>query len=292
MATTTVGHVTELWRYPVKSLGGEPVGQVELGPLGVPGDRRWALRNLDTGKIISAKLPKLGRETLALEAGLDDATGSIVVRVTETGEELGEVGDAGLDAALSARLGVPVRLEQATDADEVYESWWPEIEGLALSGEIDLPTSLATQRGTFVDLAALHLLTTASLRRLADLLPASTIATRRFRPSLVVAPTDAAADADADEAGDDGWVENAWRERTATLGGARLAIGSATPRCVMTTLEQPGLPADRSVLQTLATENRVTQPGMGDFACLGIYAEVLEPGPVAVGDPLALDAPG
>lgn len=286
---STVGHVTELWRYPVKSLGGETVEQVALGPLGVPGDRRWALRNLDTGKIVSAKLPKLGHETLALEAGLDDATGTIVVRVTETGEELGEVGDAELDAALSERLGVPVRLEPATDADEVYESWWPEIEGLALAGEIDLPTSLATQKGTFVDLAALHLLTTASLQRLADLLPESTIATRRFRPSLVVAPTGAAV---GDGDSDDGWAENAWRERTATLGGARLAIGSATPRCVMTTLEQPGLPADRAVLQTLATENRVTQPGMGDFACLGIYAEVVEPGPVQVGDPLVLDAPG
>jgi len=45
------------------------------------------------------------------------------------------------------------------------------------------------------------------------------------------------------------------------------------------------------VLQTLARENPVTMEGFGDFACLGLYAEVLEPGPVAVGDALVLDPP-
>lgn len=38
----TVGHVTELWRYPVKSMAGEPLDRVEVGWHGFVGDRRWA----------------------------------------------------------------------------------------------------------------------------------------------------------------------------------------------------------------------------------------------------------
>ena len=32
-------HVAELWRFPVKSLAGERLERVDLGPRGIPGDR-------------------------------------------------------------------------------------------------------------------------------------------------------------------------------------------------------------------------------------------------------------
>lgn len=273
----TVGRISEIWRYPVKSIAGERIDSADLDALGIPGDRRLALRNLESGKIISAKVPKFGRELLALAASLADGGR---ISVTDAGVELGEAGSELLDGVLTERLGVPVRIEAATTtADEVYESYWPEIEGLALSGvEADLPLSMMTAKGTFVDLAALHLVSSGSLRTIGDLLPDSVISVNRFRPSIVI-----------DSAAAEGFVENAWTNTTATLGEARIAISSAAPRCVMTTLEQPGLPADKAVLQTLATENRVPFAGLGDFACLGVYAEVVEPGRVAVGDELVLD---
>ena len=37
-----VGHVAGLWRYPVKSMAGEALDQVEVGWQGFVGDRRWA----------------------------------------------------------------------------------------------------------------------------------------------------------------------------------------------------------------------------------------------------------
>ena len=40
-----LGRVTEIWRYPVKSMGGERLQQASVGRLGVPGDRGWALRD-------------------------------------------------------------------------------------------------------------------------------------------------------------------------------------------------------------------------------------------------------
>ncbi|MBV9515816.1 MAG: MOSC N-terminal beta barrel domain-containing protein, partial [Mycobacteriaceae bacterium] len=42
----TMGEVAQLWRYPVKSLGGEQVEYVDIGARGLRGDRLWAVRDL------------------------------------------------------------------------------------------------------------------------------------------------------------------------------------------------------------------------------------------------------
>jgi len=162
--------------------------------------------------------------------------------------------------------------------DDAYESYWPEIEGVALSDvTVDFPIALATAKASFVDLAALQMVTTASLAELAARSPDSEITVERFRPSLVI-DTGAAA----------GFVENEWAGRAASLGGAEIVFTVASPRCVMTTLAQHALPRDLAILRTLAAHNRVAMEGLGSYACLGIYAEVTTPGPVAVGDTLAL----
>ena len=51
--------VNGLWRYPVKSMAGEAVEAVEFAADGVAGDRRWGVRDLDTGRLASAKKPPL-----------------------------------------------------------------------------------------------------------------------------------------------------------------------------------------------------------------------------------------
>ncbi|MCB1635474.1 MAG: MOSC domain-containing protein [Xanthomonadales bacterium] len=40
--STVLGRVVGLWRYPVKSMAGEPLSSVEVGWHGLVGDRRWA----------------------------------------------------------------------------------------------------------------------------------------------------------------------------------------------------------------------------------------------------------
>lgn len=47
-----------MWRYPIKSMGGERVDSLELRVSAIVGDRRWAVRNIETGKIASAKRPR------------------------------------------------------------------------------------------------------------------------------------------------------------------------------------------------------------------------------------------
>ena len=53
-----VGTVQALWRFPVKSMLGEQVGVVEVGKGGIVGDRAYAVRGRETGKVASAKHPK------------------------------------------------------------------------------------------------------------------------------------------------------------------------------------------------------------------------------------------
>ena len=55
-----VGTVGELWRYPVKSMLGSRVPEVLVTERGCLGDRAWALRDLVTGRIASAKrIPRM-----------------------------------------------------------------------------------------------------------------------------------------------------------------------------------------------------------------------------------------
>jgi uncharacterized protein len=271
---TTVGQVSEIRRYPVKSMGGELLAEVELSSLGVAGDRRFAVRDIGTGKVISAKQPKLAG-LLGCSAALD--SGGLSVRVGDRSFALASRDE--LDTALSELLGRAVRLEAATGDDGVYESYWPEIDGLALSDvTTDFPIGMSTEKGTFVDLAALHVVTTASVDHLRSLAPSSKITMDRFRPSIVI------------EGGAEGsFGENDWSGRTARLGSATLSFTMAAPRCVMTTVAQGSLPRDNAVLQTLAAHNRIEFDGFGNFACLGAYAEVTAPGTVAVGDELVLE---
>ena len=274
-----VGSVAEIWRYPVKSMGGDRLPETTIDAAGIPGDRRLALRDLESGKILSAKQPRVANALLDVDTDVDPTTGAVTITVGD--RRIDTTDRAAAEAALSAHLGRPVRLESSVADDDVYESYWPEVADVLLSDvSIDLPVAMSTAKDSFVDLAALQMVTTASLAALAALAPDSEIVTRRFRPSLVI---------DTDAADGTGFVENDWRGRSARLGDAAITFTDPSPRCVMTTVAQGDLPRDLEVLRTLARHNRIETPGLGNFACLGIYAEVVRPGRVAVGDPLVLD---
>jgi hypothetical protein len=51
------GSVTALWRYPVKSMQGEELNGAAITERGIICDRAYALRDLETGHIASAKHP-------------------------------------------------------------------------------------------------------------------------------------------------------------------------------------------------------------------------------------------
>ena len=60
-------------------------------------------------------------------------------------------------------------------------------------------------------------------------------------------------------------------------------------RCVMTTLAQDGLPHDRDTLRAVAAGNQVEVPGLGVWACAGVYADVEAGDRMALGDAIAME---
>ena len=54
-----VGTIRALWRYPVKSMLGEELDAADVSKGGIVGDRAYAVVDRETGKVASAKHPKL-----------------------------------------------------------------------------------------------------------------------------------------------------------------------------------------------------------------------------------------
>jgi uncharacterized protein YcbX len=275
--------VEQLWRYPVKSMLGSAVPAVQLGPLGIEGDRTWATRDLRRGGIRGAKQIG-GLMELAASYPDGDATQAPLIRLPDGAIVV--AGAPGADERISDAIGHPVRLEPlapATDLDHYRRGPSEHADPLeairavfALETSEPLPDFSAfppelaefeSPPGTYYDAWPLLVLTTASLRELQRLAPASVIDVRRFRPSILL----------HDDG--DGFVEQSWSGRRALLGTAVIELGAPCPRCIMTTRAFAGLPEDRSIMRTLVRENH---------QALGVYGTVVQPGTVRVGDELQL----
>ena len=52
------GSVVAVWRYPVKSMLGEQLNESSVTERGLAGDRAYALIDIETGTVVSAKNPR------------------------------------------------------------------------------------------------------------------------------------------------------------------------------------------------------------------------------------------
>jgi MOSC domain-containing protein len=148
-----VGTVVELWRYPVKSLLGESLDDVEVELRGVRGDRLYAVTDRQ-GKLGSGKSSRRFRRLpglFELRARLED--GKTIVTLPD-GLEL-TTDDARLAEFLEIRYGDTLRVLEESNVSHH-------------------------------DAAPLHVLTTASLCWLQSKLPESAIDRRRFRPNILL----------------------------------------------------------------------------------------------------------
>ena len=109
-----IGHVEAIFRYPVKSMGGERLDAASLGWHGLEGDRRLALRRMEDRSafpwLSASKLPDLVLFTpLRREDGAD---GNLPTHVrTPDGVEM-DVFGADLAAEVGRRYGAPVQMMQ------------------------------------------------------------------------------------------------------------------------------------------------------------------------------------
>jgi uncharacterized protein YcbX len=297
MSEPQAATVAELWRYPVKSMRGERVESTDVTAVGLAGDRGYAVIDPALGKVGSAKHPRLWGALLQCAARYlesPDGEGALPpVEITLPDGSTTRSDAPDVDDRLSQLFGRPVQLTCVAPAENKYLAVWPDIDGVLpddfraqneVEGDeaegtvTDLVEAIAAP-GTFFDVSALHIVTTATLDRLGELAPESRFAVQRYRPNLVL---DGAASP---------FSENGW-------GGSRLQLGEQvagsvlipTMRCIMTTLAQGDLPRDNGVLRTVAEHNRIEIPGLGVWSCVGAYATVDTAGPVRVGDPAGIGA--
>ena len=291
--------VGRLWQYPVKSMQGEEVDHILLGPNGVAGDRAYGFVDVETGRLASAKRPRRFGALLDCRARFltqpADAGGSPPVEVTfPDGTVVCTDDDSGaeLTRRVADLLRREVRLISTAPDGIAVDEVIPQLQGIGESAfetmQVDaadsqgdrymqFPAAMAAP-GTLLDLAAMHVLATSTLRRMAAAHPEGSWDPRRMRPNILI-------DDSVEPANEDDWL------------GCDLHIGEhavvhivgATPRCVMTTLPQPGLPKDSNVLKTIARVNMKDLGPLGRMPCAGSYAEVVTPGVVRRGDSIRFE---
>ena len=278
-----LGTVAALRRYPVKSMLGEDVDAGDVTFTGLAGDRQLAVVSRATGKIASAKFPRLWRDLLTLSAAAaDHPAADGAVRITLPEGKIVWSSDAGVDAVLSGLLNEPVTLTATPVPGAALDRAVPEA---VLRDGVDAQVPAVLMEiggggppGTFVDFAPLHLLTTSTLDRIAELSPHGRADLERYRPNIVIRTAAA------------GFTENDWLERILRVGDDLvLRVIVRTPRCAVPTLAHGALPRDPDALRVLARHNRVEPlDSLDPEPCAGVYAEVLRPGHIRTGDPVRL----
>jgi hypothetical protein len=273
-------HIDQIWRYPVKSMIGDPVEWADLDALGVVGDRTWAVRDQVRGGIRGAK--QLGG-LMRLSARYAGEPGGPVLITLPDGATV-STDDDDASARVSQAIDHEVTLEALRPADDLehYRRGQPYHDDLmvelrSIFGRTEdepLPDLSAfppvifeyeSPPGTYYDVYPLLLVTTSALRSLREALPDSAVDVRRFRPSIVVDTGDAP-----------GHPEFDWVGRRFTVGDAVVEVKDGCPRCVMVTREIDGdTPQDRTILRHIVKD-------LGQN--VGVYGEVVSPGRVRTGD--------
>jgi NADPH-dependent 2,4-dienoyl-CoA reductase/sulfur reductase-like enzyme/uncharacterized protein YcbX/nitrite reductase/ring-hydroxylating ferredoxin subunit len=238
MPISNIGNVAAIWRYPVSSLSGERLQRARLTGDGLSGDRGFVIVDDETQEPINpAKKQWHGAPRLLSKVGQSNGP-----QISLDGNEWYRFNDPLLCENLSAFFGRPV---------SVYPY------GTALSEKV-----IAHR----YKLSPIHLLSLQSIVALKRLLPSSMIDERRFRPNILV-------NLDFDDSAQA--PENHLLGQEFEISGLRLRGSLECGRCSFTTLEQFGVPEDRSVLRAL----------IGQFEKnFGIYCDVLDEGDVSVGD--------
>ena len=291
-----VGLVAALSRFPVKSMGGEQLQDVEVTERGLLGDRAYALIDKDTGKVVSAKAVRLFPNLLDCKAAFVEPPRRgrdlppVQILLPNGATVRSDTGEA--DRALSAYFKRNVTLGRAAPDDFTIDQYHPDVEGADPGGRRDtvvaqkLGAALFAELGmespvpvgSFFDVFPLSVLTTSTLARLQEVRPESRFDQRRFRMNVIV-KTDRP-----------GFVENGWIGHELGLGeGTRISVALLDPRCVMTTLAQDDLPQDTDVPRTLVRNNRLQVGDLGNFPCAGVYAVVAAPGTVRIGDRVVIN---
>lgn len=285
----SVGTVSQLWRYPVKSMAGEQLSTVAIDSNGVAGDRGWAVREVEADVTRNAReMPKLLEFAAAYaeSPGFDNRSPAVTITTPDNAQV--QSADADRDQHLSDILGRPVLLTPLHPADDL--AWYaraPMPEGVdpmkalrqIMGMEEDdplpdfsgLPQELqgfSTPPGTYFDCYPIHIMTTSSLGTLASVGGGDDVDVRRFRPNVLIDTGDA-----------EGLLEVDWTGKKLRLGEVVIEMRTTTVRCSVPAHAQRDFGSSRAVGRALIENTKQH---------LGSYCNVLEGGKVNVGDEVEL----
>lgn len=208
-----VGEVEALFRYPVKSMSGEPLEVTDLGWHGLEGDRRLALRRLhdDSGFpwLTASKLPELILFVPQRQGPVADGSLPTHIR-TPDGEELAVFGEE-LAAEIGRRYGSPVEM-------------------------------MHLNRGIF-DEASISVITSATVGEIGRL-AAQRPDVRRFRPNILISSLKSV------PFEEDDWVGGVLSFRE-THEAAAIAVTNRDERCSMVNFDPGSARPDAQVLKAI-----------------------------------------
>jgi uncharacterized protein YcbX len=292
---SVVGRVAEIWRYPVKSMGGERLARSAIATRGLHADRMWAVRDLELDTFTTARrwrvLLQCSARFVEDPARRSAAPGDVleVIVTFPDGREVSS-SDPTIHERLSELIGKPARLESLPPLSEKRRYRTPQATKADLRRQFAVPDGeplpdfsllpvrklaelarYATPVGALYDAYPIHLLTRASLRALAEHSPGARFDVRRFRPNVLI-------DVDGAELTEFGWCGGRLRAPHVSFDAEIPAL-----RCSVPAREQGGLPADPEVLRAVKAHAD---------NCLGVYANVAQAGALAEGDLLEFEPPG
>ncbi|HEX3884866.1 MAG TPA: MOSC domain-containing protein [Stellaceae bacterium] len=253
-----IAAVEKLYRYPVKGLSAEALDRITLSPgQCLPQDRRFAIALAATE--FDAAEPKWLSKTHFIMLMRDEALARLHTRF--------EPDHAVLTIAEDGRILLQASLTEPDGGRRVAEFF----DGF-LGGAVAGPLRVVEAPGhAFADARPkpnastdkyVSLINLNSIRALEDVIGAA-VDPVRFRANVYFD-------------GPPAWQEQEWIERHITAGGARLRVISPITRCAATQVNPDTAERDLDIVATL----------MREFGhnIMGIYAEVVDGGGLAIGD--------
>ncbi len=233
---TLIGHVAGLWRYPVKSMAGEALAEVDVSWHGLAGDRRWAfIRN----GVVRNGFPWL---TLRERGDMSHYRPSFV------------------EPARPDKSRTVVR----SPSGVVFDVTDPALASELGPGKTRV---IKQDRGIF-DTFPLSLITSQTIVRLGETAGVP-LDVQRFRPNILVAAADEAP-----------FLEDDWVGGVLRVGGMRMRVDKRDGRCVVITIDPETSERNPAILRAVARDRE---------GCLGVYGSTVEPGRVALDDPVLIE---
>lgn len=261
-AVRASGHVTGLHVAATKGFAVRDVPSVMVESTGVVGNREFFVVDID-GRLYS--VPK-DPVFLGYWTSYDPESDQYVIGRGATPEVSAELGHPGE----SRLFDFDDRVVAGTWAPGPWDEWLSDLAGRRLR------LARCLEPGGGYDVHPVTLQSTASLAALGTESDGRPIDSRRFRLNLTV------------DLGSQPFVEDRWDGRVIVVGGSSLRLRGGIPRCLA--VEHRPWDADRSlrVQRRIRVVRGATPSSWGPSVLFGSYADVVEPGRVAVGDTVEL----